>query len=121
MKFDEVLRTFSGFFEREGLRHTLIGGLAMQAWGRSRLTKDIDFAVDGSARDRVIAYAESLGYETLHASEAYSNHAHTDPSWGRIDFMYLYGDTAERSSPRRERSPSLAMPHFQWPAQNTSR
>lgn len=96
MKFDEVLRTFSGFFEREGLRHTLIGGLAMQAWGRSRLTKDIDFAVDGSARDRVIAFAESLGYETLYISEGYSNHAHDDPSWGRIDFMYLYGETAER-------------------------
>lgn len=96
VKFDEVLRRFSGFFEGEGIRYALIGGLAMQAWGRSRLTKDIDFAVDASARDRVIAFAESLGYETLYVSEGYSNHAHSDPGWGRVDFMYLYGDTAAK-------------------------
>ena len=96
MKFDEVLKTFAAFFERDGVRYALIGGLAMQAWGRSRLTKDIDFAVDASSRDRVVAFAESLGYETLYVSEGYSNHAHDDPVWGRIDFMYLYGDTAEK-------------------------
>jgi hypothetical protein len=83
VKFDEVLRRFSGFFEAEGIRYALIGGLAMQAWGRSRLTKDIDFAVDAGARDRVIGFTEALGYETLHVSEAYSNHAHDDPRWGR--------------------------------------
>jgi hypothetical protein len=96
VKFDEVLRTFGERFEREGVRYVLIGGLAMQAWGRSRLTKDIDFAVDAVARDRVISFAESLGYETLHVSEGYSNHAHPDPAWGRVDFMYLYGDTARK-------------------------
>jgi hypothetical protein len=96
VKFDEVLRTFSEAFEHDRIRYVLIGGLAMQAWGRSRLTKDIDFAVDAGARDRVIALAESLGYETLYVSEGYSNHAHTDPAWGRVDFMYLYGATAER-------------------------
>jgi len=96
VKFDEVLHTFSDFFERENLRYALIGGLAMQAWGRSRLTKDIDFAVDSTARDRIVAFAESLGYETLYVSEGYSNHAHDEPRWGRIDFMYLHGDTAEK-------------------------
>lgn len=96
MRFDEVLRTFARFFEREGIRYALIGGLAMQAWGRSRLTKDIDFAVDSSVRGRLIAFAESLGYETLYVSEGYSNHVHTDEQWGRVDFMYLSGDTAEK-------------------------
>lgn len=96
MQFDVVLRTWKEFFERENVRYAVIGGLAVHAWGRSRLTKDIDLAVDSSARDRVVAFAEELGYETLHVSEAYSNHEHPDAAFGRVDFMYLRGETAER-------------------------
>lgn len=96
MQFDEVLKSWNDFFEAEGIRYVLIGGLAMQAWGRSRLTKDVDFAVDRSMQSRVVTRAEALGYETLYVSEAFSNHAHSEPHWGRIDFMYLAGATAER-------------------------
>jgi predicted nucleotidyltransferase len=96
MQFETVLTTFDAFFEREKIRYVLIGGMAMQAWGRSRLTKDVDFAVDIEAQDKVVAFAESLGYETLHVSTAYSNHASTSPTLGRVDFMYVSGRTAER-------------------------
>lgn len=96
MQFDEVLRTWKEFFERQELRYTLIGGMAMKAWGRVRLTKDIDFAVDRANQARVVTFAESLGYESLHVSEAFSNHVHADSRYGRIDFMYLAGQTAER-------------------------
>jgi hypothetical protein len=96
VQFDEVLKTFGEFFDRERIRYAVIGGLAVQAWGRSRLTKDVDFAVDVDARDQVIAFAESLGYETLHVSVAYSNHVSAEPRLGRVDFMYVSGPTAER-------------------------
>ena len=96
MQFDEVLRIWKDFFEREGIRYALIGGLAVHAWGRTRLTKDVDFAVDATSRPRVISFAESLGYETLYVSEGYSNHEHSSSVLGRIDFMYLSGETAER-------------------------
>jgi hypothetical protein len=96
MQFDEVLRTFGTFFEQEQIRYALIGGLAVQSWGRSRLTKDVDFAVDRERQARVISFSESLGYETLYVSESFSNHAHDDPAWGRLDFMYVSGATAER-------------------------
>jgi hypothetical protein len=96
MQFDEVLRTFGDFFEREGIRYAVIGGLAMQAWGHSRLTKDVDFAVEAAERSRVVAFAEALGYETLYVSAAFSNHASNDPRLGRVDFMYVAGTTAER-------------------------
>src|SRR5215211_5511291 len=96
MQFDEVLRTWKEFFEREGIRYALIEGLAVHAWGRSRLTKDVDFVVDASSRDRVVAFAESSGYETLHVSAGFSNHEHPDAYFGRIDFMYATGETAER-------------------------
>jgi hypothetical protein len=96
MQFDEVLRTWKGFFEKEEIRYVLIGGMAMKAWGRVRLTKDVDFAVDRANQPGVVSFAESLGYETLHVSEAFSNHAHDDTRYGRVDFMYLSGETAER-------------------------
>lgn len=96
MKFDAVLRRFSGFFEGEMIRYALAGGLAVHAWGHSRFTHDIDFAVDGAYRTRVLAFTESLGYRTLHASAGYSNHEHPDEDFGILDLLYVYDDTADR-------------------------
>lgn len=96
MKFDAVLRTWKGVFEREGIRYALIGGLAVQAWGHSRFTKDIDIVVDVAMRERVVAHAIELGYETLNISAGYSNHLHPDRDWGRLDFMYVDSVTADR-------------------------
>jgi hypothetical protein len=96
MQFNEVLRTFAEFFAQEGIRYAVAGGLAIHAWGRSRTTHDIDFVVDGSVQNRVLAFSESLGYRTLHASSGYSNHEHPDQTFGSVDFMYVYGATAER-------------------------
>lgn len=104
MEFTRVLEAFSGFFEREDIRYALAGGLALQAWGHTRTTHDADFVVPGAERERVIAYAESIGYRTTFMSEGYSNHRHPDPAFGDVDFLYVYGATAEQvfteSSPR---------------------
>lgn len=96
MQFDVVLRTFGEFFERERIRYAVIGGLAIYAWGRLRPTKDADFAVDSSNQKRVVGFVESLGYETLQATAAFSNHAHADQAFGRVDFMYLDPMTADK-------------------------
>ena len=96
MEFERVLRTFIGFFDREEIRYVVIGGLAVHAYGRLRPTKDADFGVDLENQRRVIAFAESLGYETLHDSRAFSNHAHSDPALGRVDFMYFDEATAAK-------------------------
>ncbi len=92
MQFAEVLRTFGEFFEREGIPYAVIGGLAMQAWGRSRFTKDLDIVVPRTARERVTAFAESIGYETLFAGPAFSNHLRNEED--RVDFMYVDDRTA---------------------------
>lgn len=96
MLFDEVLRTFAGFFEREGIRYAVVGGLAVHAWGGSRLTRDVDFLVERSHQPTVIRFAESLGYETVHVSDAFSNHAHGRPELGRVDVLYVGQETAEK-------------------------
>jgi hypothetical protein len=96
MQFDEVLRTFSEFFEREGVRFAVVGGLAVHAWGGSRYTKDVDVLIERSDRERVLAFAESMGYETLNVNESFSNHEHSDPRLGRIDILYVNHETAEK-------------------------
>ncbi len=95
MQFDVVLRTFSGFFDQEGIRYVVIGGVAVTAWGRVRSTFDLDFAVHGDNAARVVTFAESLGYETLYVSAGFSNHLHADRAMGRVDFTYMRGRTAE--------------------------
>lgn len=70
MEFERVLRTFVECFDREGIRYALVGGLAVHAYGRLRPTKDADFALDRANAARAIAFAESVGYETLHAASA---------------------------------------------------
>ena len=107
MQFDEVLRTWQRFFEAESIRYALIGGLAMQAWGRSRFTKDADFAIARRDHSLVVAHAESLGYETLHVSTGYSNHLHSEPALGRIDFMYVDDATADKLFDRAVVKPLL--------------
>lgn len=47
----------------------------------------------------VIEYLEGRGYETLHRSAGYSNHVHSDSDLGRVDIVYLHGETAERFFP----------------------
>lgn len=115
MQFDEVLRTWSEFLEKEGIRHALAGGNALLAWGLQRMTYDVDLAVDGTQSARVIRHAESLGYETTFASEAFSNHYHPDPNLGHVDFLYLYAQTADAlfNSARPRQAAGIDLPVLQ--------
>lgn len=96
MQFDAVLRTWTSWFEVERVAYALAGGNALRAWGHTRLTYDVDFVIHGKERERAIAFAESLGYETAHVSEGYSNHYHRDEAFGHVDLMYVYGATADQ-------------------------
>lgn len=72
MQFEQVLEAFTDFFVREDIPYVIIGGLAVHAWGLSRTTHDLDFAVEGSTQQKVIAYTESLGFATVFVGEGYS-------------------------------------------------
>jgi hypothetical protein len=91
-----VVEAVAGFLEREGAPFALAGAFALHAYGLSRATTDLDFVTDSGARDGLIAFLESLGYETLYASPGYSNHMHPEPAMGRLDFIYVNGDTSRR-------------------------
>jgi len=93
LDFARVLSTLTGFFEQEGIRYAVIGAFGLQAYGLGRATMDVDLVAEAEAQRRVLAFLESLGYETLHVSTGYSNHVHPMPAMGRVDFVYVGGDT----------------------------
>ena len=105
MHLDAVLERFLRFFEAAQIPFAIIGGLAIQARGYSRFTRDADFVVGRVSQAKIVAFAESAGYETLHVSEGYSNHYH--PGEGRVDFMYVDDATAEAIFARATELPIL--------------
>jgi len=101
LDFAKVVDAIAGFLEREKAPFALAGAFALHAYGLSRATSDVDFVTDSGARDRLVAFLESLGYETLHASKGYSNHLHPDPVMGRVDMIYVTGETSRILLSRR--------------------
>jgi hypothetical protein len=94
--FAGVLDTVTRFLDGRGSRYALVGALALSAYGLSRATQDLDLAVDAEARRDLVSLFESLGYETLHCSEGYSNHVHPLARLGRVDCIYIGEPTATR-------------------------
>lgn len=94
MDFANALKRLAAHLSAGGSPWAVIGGLALAAHGAGRLTHDLDVVTERRVQDDLIAHLESLGYETLHVSAGYSNHAHTDSSMGRIDVVYVDGETS---------------------------
>ncbi len=93
MKITDQFKLATDFFDRQNLDYAVIGAFALYAYGYMRATKDIDFITNSAHQSKIVGYLESIGFETLHCSEAFSNHLHPIGS-ARIDMMYISGETA---------------------------
>lgn len=96
MDFGRELDAARAFLDQGGFRVAVIGGVALAAYGHLRMTLDLDLVTDVSAQATLIAFMESRGFVTLHRSSGYSNHRHPDRDRGRVDFMYVRDETADR-------------------------
>ena len=94
MNFFKVLVQLDRFFRERGMDYAVVGAFALHAFGIARATADLDLVVESSAQRPLLAFLEGLGYETLHVSPGYSNHVHPLGVLGRVDFLYLGGNTA---------------------------
>ncbi len=94
LKIREFLYLLRDFSEKEGVPIALIGALALKAYGLARTTADIDLLTGTDFQGKIIAFLESLGFETVHVSSGFSNHLH--PLGGRIDWVYVRGHTFEQ-------------------------
>jgi hypothetical protein len=84
-----VMGRVADFLEGAGAPVALVGAHALQAYGVTRATIDLDLLTERGVQERLVPFMESLGYETLHRSDGYSNHLHADREWGRVDFVYV--------------------------------
>ena len=96
MEFSNILTQLAAFFRREGYPFAAIGAFGLHAYGLTRATRDLDFVTDAAAQPALIAFMESVGYKTIHRSAGYSNHLHADQAFGRVDFVYVSGETSTR-------------------------
>lgn len=103
MDFAKVLAEVARFLEEQGARFGLAGAVALNAHGLARATTDLDLVVEEKAQPALLRFLASLGYEQLHASTGYSNHVHPELAWGRLDFIYLDAQTADRLFSRATR------------------
>jgi hypothetical protein len=94
--FASELEEIGTFLTDAGFTSAVIGGVALAAYGHPRMTLDLGLVTHANAQDMVVSFMVSRGFETLHKSTGYSNHLHTDPRRGRVDFMYVRGETADR-------------------------
>jgi hypothetical protein len=91
-----VLDTVLTFLDQAGFPAAVIGAFGLHAYGLTRATQDLDLAVPAEAQAPLVTFLESLGYETLHRSPGYSNHLHPSSELGRVDLVYLHGETSGR-------------------------
>jgi hypothetical protein len=95
MSLKEIFNSTCDFFEKEKQDYAIIGAFALYGFGYVRATKDIDFVVRLEIQKKIIRYFESLGFSTLHCSDAFSNHLHPLDAT-RVDFMYVDAITADK-------------------------
>ncbi len=94
MALRDIFKALSGMFEREKADFAVIGAFALYAYGYVRATKDIDFVTRIEFQKEAVAFLESLGFQTVHCSDAFSNHVHPIGAM-RVDLMYLEKATAD--------------------------
>lgn len=96
MDFARELDAVRSFLSERGARVAVIGGVALAAYGHPRLTLDLDVVTESTAQEALVAMMEARGFATLHRSDGYSNHRHADRTFGRVDVMYVRGETTDR-------------------------
>ena len=94
MNLKGIFEALSDFFRQKNMDFAIIGAFALYTYGYSRATKDIDFITRIDNKEKVIHFLESLGFETIFSSEAFSNHLQPVGSV-KVDIMYVEGKTAD--------------------------
>lgn len=113
MSLASTLEQLSTFLKGGGIRHALIGGLAMHAHGLSRFTSYIDLVAEFAAQEEIVTFLESRKFSTVHRSAGYSNHLGADGVG--VDFIYVDSKTMDRileSSSPGDEAPIVGAQHL---------
>jgi hypothetical protein len=80
--FAREIEDIGAFLDGAGVPHAVVGGVALAGYGHPRMTLDLDLVTDIAAQDALVAFMES--------------HLHPDRRHGRVDVVYVRGETARR-------------------------
>jgi len=92
----EILRSISLYTELKEMPFLLIGGHAINAYGLSRQTGDIDLLVQRTKRDAWATLMEKLRYVPFQSDERFARFTHPDLGNWPIDFMFVEDQTFDR-------------------------
>jgi len=90
MDFISIFRYIIEAFKRESIDFALIGGLALQASGVTRTTRDIDLLILSKDNKKIKDLLLSHGYDLIHESEDVLNFVGKKLELGRIDFLLAH-------------------------------
>ncbi|MBI4872035.1 MAG: nucleotidyltransferase [Candidatus Riflebacteria bacterium] len=105
MKFKSILEALEEFCEKQHVKFALVGAFGLAAYGLQRDTKDLDLMVEEGSGPIVGRFLESLGYETLQRTEAFSIHVHPLREMGRVDLILVDQATASQIFARARARP----------------
>lgn len=88
MDFKTVFFKLLTAFNEQQVRHALIGGMALGAWGAPRGTVDIDFLVHHEDMGKVDAVMKGLGYECRVSTQNVSQYVSPLQVFGEVDFLH---------------------------------
>jgi len=90
MDFIQVFKFLLENFQLQNIDFAIIGGLALQAAGITRTTRDIDLLILSQDKNKVKAIMLKAGYELLHKSEDILNFYSKKIELGRVDFLLAH-------------------------------
>ena len=91
-----LLTVLRPHFEATGSRWMLAGGFAVAAWGYARTTLDLDILLDDAVRRSLLPRIVAEGFEVFNDTDGFTNLEHPDPALGRLDFLWVDGQTRDR-------------------------
>ena len=92
----EILRTISLYVEGKDMPFLLIGGHAVNAYGISRQTGDIDFVVQRSAKPRWLLLMSKLNYTVSQDDDNFTRFKPDSLAAWPIDLMFVDDETFKK-------------------------
>lgn len=102
----ELIERLAREAEKRGVEFLVIGGQAMIHHGYERLTMDVDFLSEESARGSWRMILREFGYQVDLETPAFEQFSKAEPGWPRVDIMFVNAGTWANLSERGEEKPS---------------
>ena len=90
---EELFKEFSVEFERAKIPFLLIGGYAVNAYGYSRTTQDVDFMIVSSDFDKAKQILQRCGYRQYVQKDLCARFVDHEREWPPLDLVFVEQET----------------------------